>query len=161
MKKLIAMSVIALTAVVGSAHANEDTRTARISDIVRILEDNPEYIETARAALKVMPLKTNGALTKSVGYKLSDGIVKVQQPLKPDTGKIKTLGYFDDQGNWIPSSQADVELLMKYDHGTLCNNTATQNGAKAVANKIYLETKNDTFMKDLDAWLKNNCNNNR
>ncbi len=76
MKKLVAMSLVAVMGMAGSAFAEN----ARLSDVVRTLEENPELIgpvnDMLNAARAVSSFTTNK-------YKWADGVQPVQGVLNP------------------------------------------------------------------------------
>ncbi len=121
MKKVLTMSMVAAVAVVGNAFAVE--RDTRMSDIVRLLEDNPEMMAevesdiATRAVLKTTALKTTSLKSTTgtvVSPKIDSSKIKIADGAQEDTPVGKPSYYIDDNGHFIPENAADIYLLNTY-----------------------------------------------
>ncbi len=153
MKKILSVSLIAAIAVVGDAFAAE--RDTRMSDIVRLLEDNPEMMAevesdiTARAALKVPTTKVVNLKNTTTAIPATNGLynTKIANPglggfnsgtIGGGNSTVQS-GYYDDNGHYIPEIPGDVEVLMgSLRH--LCNDT-TIKAARAVVSDMKARKK--------------------
>ncbi len=132
MKKLLAISLIAAMTSVG-AHADLTKRGPQISDVVRMMEENPEMVTVASDAIIIARATKAGAQfnTKAIAsrpdlskqlptLKKTKKELKIVQ-IKPNTSSAKPQGHYNENGNYIPDTLADVELAIKAGSGTLCN----------------------------------------
>ncbi len=175
MKKIIAISLVAITTAFGGAYAAGNPRETRISDIVRVLEENPEYIEPMRATLKSLPVKKITSINGVSTNKVVGDVQKLPLPgngsligdggkIDKDTPDIKLNGEWDANGNYLPTSMSDVLFLMDNPMVShlLCQNKVTREHAVIVTAQAtmfysqYASLKID-FYKMLQEWLLNNC----
>ncbi len=160
MKKNFGISLIMAMTVCG-AHANPRTQ---ISDVVRMMEHNPEYIDAAADAI------VTARATKLIK---NPGKITLKQPdtninlkiggLADEENSKKQMGHFDKGGTWLPDNLADVAFMARNAQTSLCNRAAYNEALKIVQDyetdpsghyqtsvqKIY----NSDFCKE---WRQNN-----
>ncbi len=149
MKKVLTVSLVAAIAVAGNAFAVE--RDTRMSDIVRLLEDNPHLMaETeagiaARAALKVPTTKVVSLKKTATSTQSTNGLYN---------SKISNPSLGGSKGGTIGGGNSMVQS--GYTLGQiegLINNADTYSDKSIWCNGDSIEAMMDTIQKAVDASL--------
>ncbi len=140
MKKLLSISIIAAMTV---CTANATERGTRVSDVVRMMEENPEYIDTAADAIvtaravyaaKKLNLKPITSAVKA------ENMIPIHIKIKRIMPKNAKLTY-DIQGNLTPHTEDELMIAINQKgNDSLCN-TVTM---RTIINTISKYYANDT-----------------
>ncbi len=147
MKKILSASLIAAM-VVCTANAGLTQRGTQISDVVRMMEENPEYIDTAADAIVTARAnKLSGADVKKFANTAKLDTSKLTTP-KLQLQKISFTseqpepvqqGYYNDNGHYILDTFYDLDYAIKLGGAKLCNKETMASIVRALTQQMKVD----------------------
>ncbi len=155
MKKTLSISILTIIAITSNALATQ-TRPHRISDVVAILEESPEYTEIAikSIALARATKSPSPTLNQTPNPKLPSITLdpRSRTNLNANTANLLAIG-FDADGNAIPESFADVQQMLRTNFPIECGSVTWQHAVKLTSGMSYTKpSESDAAMKTLTSF---------
>ncbi len=153
MKKILTMSLVAAMTVAGNAFAEN----VRISDVVRAMEDNPEYIQVAsdaivaRAVLKNVSLKKIDAVNSVSKLNPGSTIKVVKNPVTPSI--VQYAYTYDQVKGFLAARNGDRGLWCSLDN---LSDMASAIDAAIQANTIRY-SQGARMMTDINSYASTVC----